>query len=164
MKKFLLPAKRDALGGEAPSSMPPSRTTKLPKSQRAATENVAHIAPVVIKIESDGGSDGAFEGSSPTAESRPKKAAKPRKMRVKSDETAGAGAPPDYSFPSFPSDIEDAQNSLLSWYASALLARAQCQCSVAPSGLTQLQVRSKQAQPSLEAADGAKCSLWCVGI
>lgn len=136
MKKFLLPVKRDASGGEAPSSMPPSSATKLPKNQRAATETVAHITPVVIKIESDSGSDSAFEGSTPTAESRPKKAAKPRKVRVKSDETAertaGAGAPPDIFFPSFPSDIEDAQNSLLSWYASdtpcACPVPVQCCC------------------------------------
>jgi len=132
MKKFLLPAKRDAVGGTAASSKPSSGVIKPPKNERAVAKTAAAIAPVVIKIESDGGSDSAFECSpAPVAERRPQQAAKLRKLRVKSEPV---GKPPSVgvsscvTFPAFPSDIEDLQNSLLSWYGC--LTPCVCQCSL----------------------------------
>ncbi len=132
MKKFLLPAKRDApAGAEASSRKPPTGCAGSPKNKRAVD---ADNPPAVIKIESDVSSDSAFEGSpARTTTRRPKQAAKQQKVKVKRDACASDAAPnspPAAPFPAFPSDIEDAQSSLLQWCAAAsvLLPRPRCRC------------------------------------
>ena len=168
MKKFLLPAKRDAVGGTAASSKPSSGVIKPPKNERAVAKTAATIAPVVIKIESDGGSDSAFECSpAPVAERRPQQAAKLRKLRMKSEPV---GKPPSVgvsscvTFPAFPSDIEDLQNSLLSWYGCLTPCPLRVPVQSPPCVTPAVQVRREQARPSLETPGGAKCGIWRVGV
>ena len=124
MKKFLLPAKREAAdgGGVEPSASAADGA----KRKRACKPDpaAADIAPVVIKIESDSSSDSAFESSPNRAVERgAKPAANHKKSRVKRDEPArkppSTDAPSAGSYPAFPADIEDAQRSLLTWCAAA---------------------------------------------
>lgn len=116
MKKFLLPSKREGIAGaEASNNEPPGGGVDNRRSKRAADTD---ISPVVIKIESDVSSDSAFEGSPARVIGRkPKQVAKQQKFRAKNEPSDNVlcDTPSATSFPAFPSDIEDAQSSLLTW-------------------------------------------------
>lgn len=134
MKKFLLPSKREGIAGaEASNSEPPVGGVDNRRNKRAADTD---IAPVVIKIESDVSSDSAFEGSpARLIERKSKQVTKTKqKFRVKTDESSGnvlSEASSATSFPAFPSDIEDAQSSLLTWCAVPLACCCQMSRNVA---------------------------------
>jgi hypothetical protein len=75
----------------------------------------------------------------------PKQAAKQHKVKVKRDvlphaRDAAANAQPAAPFPAFPSDIEDVQNSLLTWCAavSLLPPRPRCSAGTARTSATYL--------------------------
>ncbi len=127
MKKFLLPSKREGIAGaEASNSEPPGGGVDNRRNKRAAD---TYISPVVIKIESDVSSDSAFEGSPARLIGRkPKQVTKQQKFRAKTDESSVnvlCDTPSATSFPAFPSDIEDAQSSLLTWCALPLICCCQ---------------------------------------
>lgn len=146
MKKFLLPAKREAIA-QGDSEASSGKLIVTPTKGRGGNAAAADAATVVIKIESDSSSDSAFEDKAAGgARSRPKQAAGQHKLRVKSDESAGKSRAAEAStnpiggaFPAFPSDIEDSQNCLLTWCAASALfvaAVAQQRAGTPPTSAT----------------------------
>jgi hypothetical protein len=130
MKKFLLPAKREASDVSKVSGSSTTISGSVASSSNNECTNkgiaaAAVAAPVVIKIESDNSDDSAFECGPPRVlEQKPKRGIKQKNVRIKND--GPSVEPPSASFPAFPADIEDAQGSLLAW----------CDCrDVPPPGL-----------------------------
>jgi hypothetical protein len=116
MKKFLLPAKREALD-EAQAERGRNSSNVVTKS-RTVDE-----ASLVIKIESDSSCDSSFEESTvPSQHREPDAAAKQRRKSAKRNVSSALTQPQAAPFPVFQCDIEDAQNSLLRWSVSAAAA------------------------------------------